>query len=257
MRLEDRIAVVTGGASGIGRALARRFRAAGARAVVVADRDADGAIDVAAEIDGVAMTVDVAEEKDVVRLVRETERRFGHIDLFCANAGIASVDGETVTSTANEKWQEMWNVNVMSHVYAVRAALPTMLERGKGYFLHTASAAGVLTHVDCAPYATTKHAVVGFAECVAIVHGDQGIGVSVICPQAVRTPMLTALEGRGVEAVDGVLSPEQVADSVISGLAGKRFLILPHAEVLTYMQRKTADYDRWLKGMRRFRRRFR
>ena len=155
----------------------------------------------------------------------------------------------------------MWNVNVMAHVHAARAALPAMLERGEGYFLNTVSAAGVLSHPNSAPYATTKHAAIGFAESLAIAHGDQGIGVSVICPQAVRTAMLRGLDegdllDGGVQGLDGVLEPEEVAQSSIEALAEERFLVLPHPEVLKYMRRKTSDYDRWLKGMRRLRARF-
>jgi NAD(P)-dependent dehydrogenase (short-subunit alcohol dehydrogenase family) len=261
MRLEDKVAVVTGGAHGIGRALAIRFKAEGARAVVVVDQDVAGAEALANEIGGVAMGADVAVEEDVVRVTGETEKRFGRIDLFCSNAGIYCEDPTTAGSTSSEDWNRMWNVNVMAHVHAARAALPAMLERGEGYFLNTVSAAGVLSHPNSAPYATTKHAAIGFAESLAIAHGDQGIGVSVICPQAVRTAMLRGLDegdllDGGVQGLDGVLEPEEVAQSSIEALAEERFLVLPHPEVLKYMRRKTSDYDRWLKGMRRLRARF-
>ncbi len=262
MRLEDKVAVVTGGAHGIGRALARRFKAEGARMVVVVDQDLEGANVVAKEIGGVAMGADVAVEEDIARVTDETEREFGQIDLFCSNAGIFCEDPTTAASTSSDLWQRMWNVNVMAHVYAARAALPAMLERGEGYFLNTASAAGVLSHPNSAPYATTKHAAIGFAESLAIAHGDEGIKVSVICPQAVRTAMLgdldedgAVLDG-GVQGLDGVLEPEDVAQSAIEALKKERFLVLPHPEVLDYMRRKTSDYDRWLKGMRRLRARF-
>jgi len=262
MRLEDKVAVVTGGAHGIGRALARRFKAEGARAVVVVDQDLDGAKVVADEIGGVAMGADVAVEEDIARVTDETEREFGQINLFCSNAGIFCEDPTTAASTSSDLWQRMWNVNVMAHVYAARAALPAMLARGEGYFLNTASAAGVLSHPNSAPYATTKHAALGFAESLAIAHGDEGIKVSVICPQAVRTAMLgdldedgAVLDG-GVQGLDGVLEPEDVAESAIEALKKERFLVLPHPEVLDYMRRKTSDYDRWLKGMRRLRARF-
>jgi NAD(P)-dependent dehydrogenase (short-subunit alcohol dehydrogenase family) len=261
MRLEDKVAVVTGGAHGIGRALAIRFKAEGARAVVVVDQDVAGAEALANEIGGVAMGADVAVEEDVVRVTGETEKRFGRIDLFCSNAGIYCEDPTTAGSTSSEDWNRMWNVNVMAHVHAARAALPAMLERGEGYFLNTVSAAGVLSHPNSAPYATTKHAAIGFAESLAIAHGDQGIGVSVICPQAVRTAMLRGLDegdllDGGVQGLDGVLEPEEVAQSSMEALAEERFLVLPHPEVLKYMRRKTSDYDRWLKGMRRLRARF-
>ncbi len=261
MRLKDKVAVVTGGAHGIGRALARRFKSEGARMVVVVDQDVSGANAVASEIGGVAMGADVAVEEDIVRVTDETEREFGQIDLFCSNAGIACEDPTTAASTSNEVWDRMWSVNVMAHIYAARAALPAMLERGEGYFLNTVSAAGVLSHPNSAPYATTKHAALGFAESLAIAHGDEGIRVSVICPQAVRTAMLGDLEDGevldgGVQGLDGVLEPEDVAQTAIEALEEERFLVLPHPEVLEYMRRKTSDYDRWLKGMRRLRARF-
>ncbi len=274
MRLEDKVAVVTGGAAGIGRALAKRFKAEGARVVVVVDQDASGADLVAGEIGGVGMAADVSVEEDIIRVTTETERRFGRIDLFCSNAGIACEDPSNAASTSNDVWDRMWGVNVMAHIYAARAALPAMLERGEGYFLNTVSAAGVLSHPNSAPYATTKHAALGFAESLSIAHGDEGIGVSVICPQAVRTAMLGDLEDRqlgggdpqgspggpvfdgGVQGLDGVLEPEDVAESTIEALDAERFLVLPHLEVLDYMRRKSSDYDRWLKGMRRLRARF-
>ena len=261
MRLEDKVAVVTGGAHGIGRALATRFKAEGARMVVVVDQDVSGAKVVAGEIGGVAMDADVAVEEDIIRVASETERKFGQIDLFCSNAGIACEDPSTAASTANDVWDRMWSVNVMAHIYAARAALPAMLERGEGYFLNTVSAAGVLSHPNSAPYATTKHAALGFAESLSIAHGDEGINVSVICPQAVRTRMLGDLEDDGVldggvQGLDGVLEPEDVAESAIEALEEERFLVLPHPEVLDYMRRKTSDYDRWLSGMRRLRARF-
>ncbi len=261
MRLEDKVAVVTGGAAGIGRALAKRFKVEGARTVVVVDQDVDGANVVAGEVGGVGMGADVAVEDDIIRVIAETERRFGPIDLFCNNAGIACEDPSTAASTSNDVWDRMWDVNVMAHVYAARAALPAMLRRGEGYFLNTVSAAGVLSHPNSAPYATTKHAALGFAESLAIAHGDEGIRVSVICPQAVRTQMLGDLEDGGildggVQGLDGVLEPEDVAESAIEALEEERFLVLPHPEVLDYMRRKTSDYDRWLSGMRRLRARF-
>ncbi len=224
--------------------------------VVVVDQDVSGANAVAGDIDGVGMAADVAAEEAIIRVTGETERQFGQIDLFCSNAGIFCEDPTTAASTSSEVWDRMWGVNVMAHVYAARAALPAMLERGEGYFLNTLSAAGVLSHPSSAPYATTKHAALGFAESLAIAHGDEGIKVSVICPQAVRTAMLGDLEDGGVQGGDGVLEPEDVAQSALDALEEERFLVLPHPEVLEYMRRKTSDYDRWLKGMRRLRARF-
>jgi NAD(P)-dependent dehydrogenase (short-subunit alcohol dehydrogenase family) len=253
MRLEDKVAIVTGGARGIGRALAERFKAEGARMVVVVDLDVEGANAVAAQIDGVGMGADVSVEDDILRVTAETERQFGRVDIFCSNAGIHCEDPSTAASTSSELWNRMWGVNVMAHVYAAKAALPGMLDLGEGYFLNTASAAGVLNHPNSAPYATTKHAAVGFAESLAIAHGDEGIGVSVICPQAVRTAMLGDREVGGAVVGDGVLEPEDVAQSAIEAIAEERFMVLPHPEVLTYMRHKASDYDRWLKGMRRVR----
>ncbi len=255
MQLKDKIAVVTGGASGIGTALCRRFAKEGARVVVVADINAEDAAKVAEEVGGLAVTADVGVEQDVIRIVDETVDRFGQIDLFCSNAGIAFPDDGTAASAPNDQWQKIWDVNVMAHVYAARAVLPAMIARGEGYLLNTASAAGLLSQIGSATYAVTKHAAVAFAESLAITHGDDGIKVSVLCPQAVQTPMLGS-SSTNVAGVDGIIQPEELADTVIEGLADERFLILPHPVVLEYMQRKTGDYDRWLKGMRRLRQRF-
>jgi NAD(P)-dependent dehydrogenase (short-subunit alcohol dehydrogenase family) len=253
MKLADKHIVVTGGASGIGRALARRFSAEGAGAVVVADLDGAGAEAVARELGGLGLQVDVGDEAQVRELVAAAERANGPIDLFCSNAGIGILGGVEVT---NEAWQRIWDVNVMAHVYAARAVLPSMLERGEGYLLSTASAAGLLSQIGSAPYAVTKHAAVALAEWLSITYGDRGIRVSVLCPQAVRTAMTAGSEAGGVAGVDGMLEPEDVAQCVVEALAEERFLILPHPEVLEYMQRKAADLDRWLRGMRRLHARF-
>jgi NAD(P)-dependent dehydrogenase (short-subunit alcohol dehydrogenase family) len=260
MELAGRVAVVTGGGNGIGRALCERFHREGARAVVVVDRERDAADAVAAVVGGKAFAVDVRDEAQLAGMCREVESRYGQIDLFCSNAGIIALDGEPwwATSAPNETWQAMWEIHVMAHVYAARACLPGMLRRGEGYFLNTASAAGLLNQVGDAAYSTTKHAAIGFAESLAITHGDDGIKVSVLCPQAVATRMIQASEkgDGGTAGVDGVLSPEDVAEAVIAGLAAERFLILPHATVEQYRQNKAADYDRWLGGMRKLRRQF-
>lgn len=259
MDIKDKHMVVTGGASGIGRALCQRFAADGARAVVVADLDGERAQAVAEEIGGLAVTVDVGDEDQNKALVASAEEANGPIDLFCANAGIATTGGMEV---ANDAWQRIWEINVMAHVYAARAVLPGMIARGDGYFLTTASAAGLLSQVGSAPYAVTKHAAVALAEWLAISHGDQGIKVSVLCPQGVRTAMLedaaSAGDGRLAKAasLDGVLEPEQVAEEVVKAIAEERFLILPHPKVLEYIRQKTGDYERWIGGMRRLHARF-
>ncbi|GAB3809597.1 SDR family oxidoreductase [Micromonospora zhanjiangensis] len=255
MRLADRVAVVTRGAGGIGAALARRFAAEGAAAVVVADLDADAATAVAAGIGPAALglPVDVTDERQVRELVGEVERRYGRIDLFCANAGVTSGAGIEAPDAA---WQRAWSVNVLGHVYAARAVLPGMLARGEGYLVNTCSAAGLLTAVGDAPYTATKHAAVGLAEWLAVTYRDAGIRVSALCPQGVRTPMLTDGIAAGhvgalVTAASGpVLTPEAVADAVVEGLAEERFLILPHPEVADYVRRKAAEPDGWLAAMR-------
>lgn len=258
MELKDKVVVVTGGGNGIGKALCERFAKEGARHVAVADLEESAAQDVAATIGGKAYTVNVRDEDQVAALVRDVEAEQGHIDLFCSNAGIIATDGPPwyATSAANETWQAMWEIHVMSHVYAARACLPRMIERGEGYFLNTASAAGLLNQVGDAAYSTTKHAAVGFAEALAITHGDDGVRVSCLCPQAVATRMIGAIEDGGTAGVDGVITPQDVAGSVIAGIAEERFLILPHPEVATYRERKTSDYDRWIGGMRKLRRKF-
>jgi NAD(P)-dependent dehydrogenase (short-subunit alcohol dehydrogenase family) len=253
MKIRNQHVVITGGAGGIGRALAIRFAAEGARGVVVSDLDGMGARAVAKEVDGLGVGCDVSSQGSVRQLVTAAIEKFGPIDLFCSNAGIAIAGGAEVS---DDDWQKIWDVNVMAHVHAARAVLPAMLERGRGYLLNTASAAGLLTQLGSAPYAVTKHAAVAFAEWLAITHGDQGLKVSVLCPQAVRTAMTAGSEEGGVAGVDGMIEPEQVAESVIQGLAEEQFLILPHPEVLTYLQRKAGDYDRWLGGMRKLQKRF-
>jgi NAD(P)-dependent dehydrogenase (short-subunit alcohol dehydrogenase family) len=256
MQVKDKVVLVTGGGNGIGAALCRRFKREGARGIAVVDIDAEAARQVAEEIGETALVADVAVEADVVRVVRETEQQHGSIDLFCSNAGVAFMDapGGKATSCPNENWQKAWDINVMAHVYAARAVLPGMIARQEGYLLNTVSAAGLLNQIGSASYSTTKHAAIGFAESLAITHGDDGIKVSVICPQAVATQMIGDVKDGGPQGVDGILTPEEVATSVIAGLAEEIFLILPHARVRLYMERKNSDYDRWLDGMRRFRR---
>jgi NAD(P)-dependent dehydrogenase (short-subunit alcohol dehydrogenase family) len=248
MEIRDRNVVVTGGGSGIGRALCERFAAEGARAVTVADLDAESAGQVAEAIGGRSSRVDVASREDIETLVREVEAEAGPIDLFVSNAGITITGGPDADVSL---WQKLWDVNVMSHVHAAQALLPGMLERGEGYLLNTCSAAGLLTQIGSAPYTTTKHAAVGFAEWLSVTYGDRGIRVSALCPEAVRTPMSAEMMAQGLFGTDGVMEPEELAEVVVQGLAEERFLILPHERVSLYMQRKAGDIDRWLKGMRR------
>ena len=251
MKLAGKVVVVTGGGNGIGRALCRRFAAEGAKAIVVADVNGAAARQVADEIGGTAVAADVSREADVAALVTQTIARHGGIDLFCSNAGIA-VNGDEHTPDA--EWARCWDVNVMAHVYAARAVIPHMLERGGGYLLQTVSAAGLLTHPQSATYAVTKHASLAFAEWISMTYGDRGIVVSALCPQGVRTDMLRRAEAEGTRRsflLDSALEPEQVADDVVKGLEAERFLILPHGEVAEYVRRKATDPDRWLRGMRR------
>ncbi len=250
MELRDRVAVVTGAASGIGRALAARFVAEGA-SVAAIDIDGDAVEAVAAEIGAHAWQLDVADERRTVSVVAGIEDRCGPIDVFCFNAGIATGGG---VEAANDEWQRTWEINVMSHVYGARAVLPSMLARGEGYLVHTASAAGLLTNIGAAPYSVTKHAVVSLAEWLSVAYGDRGIRVSCLCPQFVDTPMLDLFDQGGEMRTwsrSGVVSPEDVADVVVSGLRDERFLILPHPDVATFFSRKADDYDRWLAGMRK------
>jgi NAD(P)-dependent dehydrogenase (short-subunit alcohol dehydrogenase family) len=251
MNLQDKVVVVTGGANGIGQAMCKRFAAEGARGVVVSDTDFKNASQVADEINGIAIRTDVGIEADVINLVAEATEAFGQIDLFCSNAGIGGIPG--FENVSNEAWQQIWEVNVMAHIYAARAVLPQMLERGEGYLLNTASAAGLLTQIGSAPYSVTKHAAVAFAEWLSITYGDRGIKVSCLCPQGVKTNMLmnSAEAGAGAFLLAGAIEPEDAAEAVVRGLAEEKFLILPHPEVEEYFRRKATDYDRWLRGMRR------
>ena len=252
MRVDNKVVVVTGGASGIGRALCERFARDGARHVVVADMNGAGAELVARTIGGSSAQLDVSAEAQIAALIERVERDQGPIELFCSNAGIGTGRG---LETTDDVWDSIWRVNLMSHVYAAKHMVPRMIKRGGGYLLNTASAAGLLSQIGSVTYAVTKHAAVSLAEWIAITHGNDGIKVSVLCPQAVRTAM-TAGNPDGVASVDGMLEPEQVADAVTQALDEERFLVLPHPVVLQYLQRKTADYDRWLQGMRRLQTRY-
>jgi NAD(P)-dependent dehydrogenase (short-subunit alcohol dehydrogenase family) len=260
-------AVVTGGGHGIGRALCRRLARDNVK-VVVADIDGDAAATVAREIDGVDRQLDVSDEQALLNLVTGIESDIGPIDLFISNAGVGfgdapsgAISKEGGMNPIDDRWSACWEVNVMAQVYAARAVIPKMLERGSGYIVNIASAAGLLSQIGDAAYSATKHASVGFTEALAIDYGDAGIKVSVVCPQAVATRMIGMEDdsdstegGFGGNEVDGILQAEEVADIIIDQMLAGRFMILTHPQVATYIQRKTGDYDRWIGGMRKFRR---
>ena len=252
MELSGKVIVVTGGANGIGEAMCRRFAAEGAAGVVVADLDPRARV-IARELgSGYAVMADVAREADVRRIVTEAVHVYGRIDLFCSNAGVFTSGGE---DTSDADWERIWKINVLAHIHAARAVVPAMLVSGSGYLLQTASAAGLLTQIGSAPYAVTKHAAVAFAEWLAITYGDQGLKVSCLCPQGVRTRMLEDADGPARTFVAATaLEPARVAEAVVEGLRAERFLILPHPEVGEYFRRKADDYDRWIRGMRRLQR---
>ncbi len=260
MELNDRVVVITGAGSGIGEALARAAAAAGARHVVVADLDGDQAARVADDIGGTGVQIDVSDEQAIIELVERTQDAHGPIDVFVSNAGFVTRAG---VEDSNEAIQKMWEVHVMAHIYAARAVLPSMIANGGGVLLNTASAAGLLSQIGSMSYSVTKAAAVSLAEWLAITHHHQGIRVSVLCPQAVRTNIIANspdhvddepaldIEG-GVASADGVLEPADVADLCLEAIRDERFLVLPHPEVATYAERKGADRERWLAGMRRF-----
>jgi NAD(P)-dependent dehydrogenase (short-subunit alcohol dehydrogenase family) len=253
VELADKHVVVTGAGSGIGRALARRFAADGAR-VVVADLHADSTAAIATEIGALAVPTDVGHEAEIRALIDRARDEYGPIDLFFSNAGIPGPGGGPEAD--DSQWLQTWEINVMSHVWAARALLPEMVARGEGYIASTASAAGLLTQVSAAAYSVTKHAAVAFAEWLAIVYGDQGIKVSVLCPQGVRTPMLDhALAddpvGSAPLVAGGLIEPEEVAEAVVAGLRAESFLILPHPVVADHLALKATQPERWLRGMRR------
>ena len=244
--------VVTGAGSGIGRALAEAFHAAGAARIVCADLNDAGAQETAAALGGVAHALDVRDEAALKALIDRVESEVGPLGVFCSNAGIFHDGGLEV---ANESWTAEWEVHVMAHMYAARHAAPLMAARGGGWLLNTASAAGLLNHTGSAVYATTKHAAVGLAEWIAIAWKDRGVGVSVLCPQAVVSGM-TAGRGGGVASLDGMMEAAPVAQACLDAIQEERFLVLPHGEGLTYMRNKSENYERWLGGMRKLRRKF-
>ncbi|WP_298848272.1 SDR family oxidoreductase [uncultured Ruegeria sp.] len=251
MDLKNKTVVVTGAAQGIGRGLVERFADEGAR-VVCSDMDVPGAQSVATQFGGVAFSCDVSSENQIKALIEFTENTVGPIDLFCANAGILTLGGLDVP---DDQWDKMWKTNVMSHVWTARHLVPRMIGRGGGYILTTASAAGLLNQPGAAPYGVTKHAAVGFAEWLSLTYGDKGLRVSVLCPQAVRSKMTEGHEV-SVASIDGMLEPADVAEACVEAIQAERFLVLPHPQVLEYLQLKAADYDRWLGGMRKLNQKF-
>ena len=248
MELKDKIIVITGGASGIGAAMARRFASEGAKMLVCADRDLAGARAVADEIGGVAIKTDVSLAADISNLIDTVESDIGPIDMFVSNAGITTGGGVEVDDAA---WQNIWDINVLAHIRVARILVPKMLARGGGYLLNTASAAGLLAQIGSAPYSVTKHAAVSFAEWLAITHGAEGLKVSVLCPQGVDTPMIAGVDTSTV-AKDGIMSAEDVADICVEAIGDERFLILPHPKVGDYVKQKGADPERWIAGMQRW-----
>ena len=251
MDIERKVVVITGGASGIGKAVGKLMVNKGADKVFLADLNENLLHETAEEIGAIPIVCDVSNEESVKALVNEVTLQTKIIDIFMSNAGIY-VEGDE--NTLNQEWMRNWSIHVMAHVYAARAVLPGMIKRESGYLINTSSAAGLLTHIDSATYSTTKHAAIGFAEYLSINYGSKGIKVSVLCPQAVKTAMTLGRED-SVASVDGMLEPDFLAEVVLQSVYDEEFLILPHPEVLTYMQRKTSDYERWLGGMRRFKQR--
>ena len=249
--LKSKVVVITGGGSGIGAAMARRFAEEKPAALLIADIDIESATRVAEEAGGVAVLADVSDPDSNRDLIERTEDRFGPIDLFCANAGIGMVGDE---QSEVSSWNRMWEINVMAHVHAARYLIPGWVARGEGYFLATASAAGLLTNLKAAQYSVTKHAAVAFAEWLAITYGDAGVKASAVCPQFVNTPLLEGSESFKALGANHTLEPSEVADAVVSGLNEEKFLILPHPEVEKFFQNKANDYDRWLGGMRKLQR---
>ena len=251
MDIDRKVVVITGGASGIGKAVGKLMVNKGADKVFLADLNENLLNKTAEEIGAIPIVCDVSNEESVKALVNEVTLQTKVIDIFMSNAGIY-VEGDE--NTLNQEWMRNWSIHVMAHVYAARAVLPGMIKRESGYLINTSSAAGLLTHIDSATYSTTKHAAIGFAEYLSINYGSKGIKVSVLCPQAVKTAMTLGRED-SVASVDGMLEPDFLAEVVLQSVYDEEFLILPHPEVLTYIQRKASDYERWLGGMRRFKQR--
>ena len=247
MKIENKVIVVTGGSGGIGQALARCFINENAKAVILLDINFDNFESTNNNL--ISKICDVTIENELARIIDEINREFGLIDIFCSNAGMLSLGNE---QTSIEDWNKNWYLHVMSHVFAAKKLIPEMLKRGSGYFVNTSSAAGLLSHIDSVTYSTTKHAAIGFAEWIAITYGKQGIGVSILCPQAVETAMTKGRE-KEVSALDGMMKPEQVALDVIKAIKEESFLISPHNQVIGYFQNKANNYSRWIGGMQKLR----
>ncbi|MFK7957871.1 MAG: SDR family oxidoreductase [Lysobacterales bacterium] len=264
MEIKDKVAVVTGGGRGIGRALCRALSTAGAAHVAVADLDLANAEAVANDIGGSAHGVDVADESQILTLIDDVTAQHGEIDLYISNAGVGELppDLQNGASQSNGVWERCWSVNVMAHVYASRALIPQMVKRGDGYLVNVASAAGILSQIGDAAYSSTKHAAVGLAESLAISHGDDGIKVSVVCPQYVATALIgfdedtqeLTPDGIASHDSDNILSAEQAAAIIMQGMADETFMIVPHPEVIQYLQHKAGNYGQWIGGMRKLRR---
>ena len=252
MEIENKRIVVTGGASGIGKALAKAFIAEGAGYVLIADLNQENLEESKNELNCDAYKIDVSKEGEIISLITYMNEKAGGIDIFCSNAGIGGVPGFFEVTT--EDWQNIWDINVIGHIHAAKHVMPQMLERGSGYLMNTASAAGLLTQVGSAPYSVTKAAALSLAEWLKITYGEKGIGVSCLCPQAVETPMTA--QGAGTAGVDGMISADECAADVIDAIKKERFLVTPHQEVLEYIQRKASDYDRWISGMQRLQKKF-
>ncbi|HIE49107.1 MAG TPA: SDR family oxidoreductase [Gammaproteobacteria bacterium] len=252
MEIKNKRVVVTGAASGIGKALCEAFQKTEVQSIVCVDVNLDGAKETADSVGGIAVQANVGQEPDIISVIEQANSLSGGIDIFCSNAGIGGVPGFFEVETGD--WQNIWEVNVQSHIFAAKHVLPQMLERGEGYLMSTASAAGLLTQIGSAGYSVTKAAAVSFAEWIKITYGSKGIGVSCLCPQAVRTAMTA--QGAGVAGVDGMMEPEDVANDVLDAIEKNRFLVTPHAEVLEYVSRKGNDRDRWISGMQRLQERY-
>ena len=252
MKIENKRVVVTGAASGIGKALCEEFYASGAKSIVCVDMNIEGAKETADSVNGLAVSADVSNEKDIINVIEKANDYSGGIDIFCSNAGIGGKPG--FFEAAPSDWEMIWGVNVQSHIHAAKHVLPQMIERGEGYLMNTSSAAGLLTQLGAAGYAVTKAAAVSFAEWIKITYGDKGIGVSCLCPQAVRTAMTA--NGPGVAGVDGMMEADVVAKDVLNAIEEERFLVTPHDEVLEYVKRKGNDRDRWITGMQRLQKQY-
>ena len=252
MEIKNKRVVVTGAASGIGKALCEAFQETEVQSIVCVDVNLDGAKETADSVGGIAVQANVGQELDIISVIEQANSLSGGIDIFCSNAGIGGVPGFFELETSD--WQNIWEVNVQSHIFAAKHVLPQMLDRGEGYLMSTASAAGLLTQIGSAGYSVTKAAAVSFAEWIKITYGSKGIGVSCLCPQAVRTAMTA--QGAGVAGVDGMMEPEDVAKDVLDAIEKNRFLVTPHAEVLEYVSRKGNDRDRWISGMQRLQERY-